>query len=413
MALEDIRGNARNPKDHDIGAIQKSIERFGFVDAVIIDERTGLLVSGHGRLETLTAIHRAGGAAPAGVVQSDGRWLIPVQRGWASNSDEDASAYLIAANKTVELGGWDDHKLSELLSELARSGPGALNGVGFDGDDVDRLANELASLTGSLDDDQAPPAASSSNTVIGDRFKLGEHVVLCGDSTNPAHVSMLMDGESANCVWTDPPYGVEYEGAAGAIANDDKAGLPKLLEGAFAQCFRVLKPGGAIYVAHPSGDNTPTFVTEFLRAGFRWKQHLVWAKDAFVLGHSDYHYQHEMVIYGMRPAGSGRFGRGADGWYGDNAQTSVAHIPKPRRSEEHPTMKPVELVEAHLKNSTAPGHLVFEPFSGSGTTLIACERLGRRCRAMEFDPRFVDVVVARWEGVSGQRAVKIPANGGL
>lgn len=238
MSLEALQAHPLNPKDHDLGAIQESVQRFGFVDAVIIDERTGRLVSGHGRVETLRAMRAGGQRPPEGL---DAEWRVPVQRGWASKDDGEASAYLVAANRTVELGGWDDAKLTTLLAELAKTGEGALVGVGFDTDDVDRMINALAAESVA---DAPVVEVATTDIKRGDVFRLGEHVLVCGDSTNASDVSAVMGDEQAACVWTDPPYGVDYEGAAGAIANDDKAGLAALLAGAFAQCFRVLKPGG-------------------------------------------------------------------------------------------------------------------------------------------------------------------------
>lgn len=222
-----------------------------------------------------------------------------------------------------------------------------------------------------------------------------------------ADVDRVMAGEAADLVWTDPPYGVDYESKAGKVHNDGAEGLPALLRGAFASCFRVMKPGAFAYIAHPPGANSLVFYDEVRAAQFVFKEGLVWVKDSLVLGHADYHYQHEPIIYAMKPAKAGRRGRGGEGWYGDNSQVSIFTIPKPKRSDEHPTMKPVELVEAMVRNSSAPGHLVFEPFNGSGTTLMACERLGRRCRAIELSPVYVARTVARWEAFTGKKAERV------
>lgn len=406
LRLSEVKKADANPKQHDIGEIVTSVRLRGFVELPALDERTRKLVAGHGRIEALVAMKKARAELPKGLkVAEDGEWLVPVLCGWASRDDADAKAYLVASNRLTEIGGWDDAQLSSMLADLARSGPDALLGTGYDADDVDRMLNEMAEVAKGETDPDAVPAVDVPWVKRGDLFHLGDHRLMCGDSTDAGDVSTLIDGSTIDCVWTDPPYGVDYEGKAGAIMNDGKAGLEALLRSVFGRCFEVLKPGGAIYVAHPPGDNTKTFVNTFIDAGFRWKQHLPWVKDSFVLGHSDYHYAHEMIIYGCKP-GEGRWGRGGIGWFGDNSQTSVFTFPKPKRSEEHPTMKPVELVEACLRNSSAPGHRVFEPFSGSGTTLMACERLGRQARAMELDPKFAQVAIERWQAFTGKQAVK-------
>lgn len=403
MRLSELKANPRNPKSHDVGAIQASVGRFGFRDAVILDERTGQILSGHGRVETLARMAADGSSPPGGVEVVDGQWSVPVQRGWASASDAEADAFVIAINRTTQLGGWDEEKLERLLVDLAAQS--ALAGTGYDGDDVDRIINEATQAAIGLTDPDELPEVDAITVKTGDLFELGDHRLLCGDSSDDAMVARVMGTDLATCTWTDPPYGVEYESKAGKVHNDGRDGLELLLRKAFAVCFRVSAEGAAIYVSHPSGDHTKTFVNEFSASGFRWKQHLPWIKDAFVLGHSDYHYQHEMIIYDLKP-GQGRWGRGAQGWFGDNSQTSVLAFPKPKRSEAHPTMKPVELIEACLRNSSAPGHIVFDPFSGSGSTLMACERLQRKARAIELDPTYVQRTIARWEAFTGRKAVK-------
>ncbi|MDE3131411.1 MAG: site-specific DNA-methyltransferase, partial [Acidobacteriota bacterium] len=227
------------------------------------------------------------------------------------------------------------------------------------------------------------------------------HRLLCGDSTKPESVTRLLGDERADCMWTDPPYGVSYVGRTKAkltLANDTLAGS-KLFDFLCA-CFvaadkHALKEGAAVYVAHPAGALSLQFLLAFEHAGWRLHQTLVWVKDSMVLGHSDYHYAHEPVLFGYTPAKSGRRGRGGEGWYGDNAQTSVFEVARPKASEEHPTMKPVELVAPMLRNSTPPAGLVYEPFSGSGSTMAACEATGRVCGAVELDPKYVAVALER------------------
>jgi DNA modification methylase len=291
---------------------------------------------------------------------------------------------------------------------------GALEGTGFDEEGVAQVlkdaAAELAKAEGLTDADDVPEVGDPGAVVVGDLYQLGNHLLLCGDSTKTWDVDRVTADAPPDMMWTDPPYGVSYVGktaAAMSIKNDGADGLEELLRGSFGQAFRVLRPGAFIYIAHPPGGLSTTFYREVVDAGFTFKAGLVWVKDSMVLGHSDFHFMHEPIIYALKPARSGRRGRGGTGWYGDDSQVSVFNIPRPKRSDDHPTMKPVELVEAMLKNSSLPGHIVFEPFSGSGTTLMACERMDRKCRAIEIDPVFVNRTIARWEKFTGQKAVKV------
>jgi DNA modification methylase len=265
----------------------------------------------------------------------------------------------------------------------------------------------VAPLSG--DPEEAPEFPHEPRTSPGDLWTLGEHRLLCGDSRSPEHLARLMQGARADVLWTDPPYGVSYTGRtrrALRIQNDRPSGLEHLLAEAFAAIDAVLRPGAALYVAHPAGALSVVFASRFLAQGWRLHQGLVWVKDAPVLGHADYHYQHEPILYGYKP-GPGRWGRGGKGWYGGNDQTSVLHIPRPKASREHPTAKPVELIRRCLANSSDGGDAVLDPFLGSGSTLIACEMLGRRFFGMELDPRYCDVAVNRWQDRTGRRARRL------
>ncbi len=213
-----------------------------------------------------------------------------------------------------------------------------------------------------------------------------------------------MEGDRADVLWTDPPYGVDYVGMtdrALRLRGDDSAGVPHLLQESFAAAGEVLAGGAAIYLAHPAGPGALTFLQAFVAQGWRLHQILVWVKDRVVLGHSDYHYRHEPIAFGYAPGGGGR-GRGRGGWYGGNDQDSVIEVPRPAASREHPTMKPVELIRRFLSNSCPPGGIVLDPFCGSGSTLIACEVLGASARAIEIDPVYCDVILARFEELTGE-----------
>ncbi|MCP4445062.1 MAG: site-specific DNA-methyltransferase [Myxococcales bacterium] len=211
-------------------------------------------------------------------------------------------------------------------------------------------------------------------------------------------------------MWTDPPYGVEYEGKTKdklSIKNDGASELGVLLDGAFSNaCSHALRDGAAVYVCHPAGANSLEFYRSLEDAGFKLRQALVWVKNTFALGRSDYHYRHEPIWFGYKPTETGRLGRGGEGWHGDNSQDSVFEVDKPARNAEHPTMKPVALVQKMLLNSTKKGELVYEPFGGSGSTLLAAVEMNRRCVAIEIDPGYCDVIVQRWEEFTGGKAKK-------
>ena len=224
------------------------------------------------------------------------------------------------------------------------------------------------------------------------------HRLACGDSTDKETVERLMAGKKADCMWTDAPYGLAYIGKtknALTIENDTPEGLPELLRLAFGLADSiVLREGAAIYAAHPAGALHMEFDRSFVALGWPIRQVLVWVKDSMVLGRSDYHYRHESILYALKPGGERR-GRGTDGWHGDNCQTSVFDIPRPKRSEEHPTMKPVALVAAMISNSCSPGGLVYDPFLGSGTTALAAAQCGMSSAGCEIDPKYVAVCIER------------------
>lgn len=313
---------------------------------------------------------------------------------------EQAASWALRDNN--EYGYWQEKDLADLLRELKRNGI-ELVLTGFDSSDFDRL---LVDLQPERDPDETPPLPATPDSRPGCIYELGPHRLLCGDATNSEQLATLLNGELAEVLWTDPPYGVGYVGktpAALRIENDSRAGLEQLLAQAFAAADAVLAPSARLYICGPGGMPGLVFRQQFLAAGWRLHQTLVWVKQSLVLGHSDYHQQHEDVLYGFKP-GAGRAGRGRHAgsrWYGDNAQSTVFHVPRPTRSTDHPTTKPVALVEAMLRNSSRRGELVLDPFAGSGTTLIACERLGRRCVAVELDPAYCDVIRRRYREFVG------------
>src|SRR6266571_388298 len=270
------------------------------------------------------------------------------------------------------------------------------------------LANEaeVQARLGQVDPEEIPPP-SKPRAKRGEVFVLGEHRVACGDTRDPKVLWRLVGAEQAHLLLTDPPYGVEYSGKTPQrlrMQNDRGQGLLEFLRTAFSAIDAVLAPGAAIYLFHPAGPASVCFTDALCEVGWSIRQGLVWVKDSMVLGHGDFHYRHEPVLYAGKP-GAVR-GRGRAGWYGGNAETSVFEVPRPKASREHPTAKPVELISRLMANSSTYGDLVLDPFLGSGSTLIAAERLSRRAVGVEIDPLYVEVSIARWEAYTGRRARK-------
>jgi DNA modification methylase len=312
-------------------------------------------------------------------------------------------ALVIADNRIAENAGWDD-ALLHLELEALQADAFDLSLTGFDPDDLaDLLAGEEPDQQGQTEDDAAPEVPESPVSKTGDLWVLGPHRVLCGDATDPDAYTTLLRDELAAMVFSDPPYGVNYANSAKdklrgkhrPILNDNlgedfepflKAALIPML----AHCT------GAIYIAMSSSE-LDTLQAAFRAAGGHWSTFVIWAKNTFTLGRSDYQRQYEPILYGW-PEGAQRH------WCGDRDQGDVWQIKKPARNDLHPTMKPVELVERAVRNSSRPGDRVLDPFAGSGTTLIAAEKSGRVARLMELDPRYVDVVVRRWQDWTGKAA---------
>jgi DNA modification methylase len=301
------------------------------------------------------------------------------------------------------------------LSGLARADPEALidllDRVSTGSDALADLLEQLrrsaeSDLKALLRDPEDIPASSKPRTKPGDLFRLGEHRLLCGDARARADMRRLMAREKADLLVTDPPFGVQIIGRtkrALRISGDAPEGLEELLVRSFARVGEVLREGAPLYVFHPAGELSVVFAQAFLHQGWELRHTLVWKKDRFVLGHGDYHYAHEPILYGYA-ASTKRRGRGAGGFYGGNSQSSVIEVARPAASRDHPTSKPVELLARLISNSSRKHQVVLDPFVGSGTTLIACEQLGRRARAIEIDPGYCDVIIARFESLTGQRA---------
>ncbi len=382
--IERLRPYSKNPRTHSpeqVAKIAASMAEFGFTNPVLVDSADGI-IAGHGRLQAAQRL----GLEQVPVVVLD--HLTDAQR----------RAYVIADNKLALDAGWDGELLAAELAELERDGFD-LGLTGFTDEELEEIWAEADAAV--IDDDAVDAAPEPPETPIsrpGDLWVLGRHRVLCGDSTSTADVARLMDGRVADCLWTDPPYNVAYEGAAGSIANDQMTpqAFGAFLAAAFDSAIAVLRPGAPAYVAHADTEGL-AFRRAFVESGFHLASCLIWRKNSLVLGRSDFHWQHEPILYGWKQGA-------AHPWFGGRDKTTVLDFPRPARSEDHPTMKPVALVEAMLAVSTKAGKVVLDLFGGSGTTLVACERLGRSARLIELDPRFVDVIVRRWEELTGREA---------
>jgi DNA modification methylase len=358
-------------------ALRGSLDSVGWVQQVVVNRRTGRVVDGHARIAE--AIQRGEAVVPALYVDL---------------SPEEEAQVVATLDPIASLAGQDDEILRALLDQFTVDDAGLLALI-------DSLvpAEPKAGLT---DPDDVPPPGDESGIRLGDVFELGDHRLMCGDSTSADDVAKLMAGETADIIWTDPPYGIDYSGKTKdslTILNDALTPEQTRALVATALALAPLRAGGAFYVASPSGDLELFFRLALEDAKLPLRQVICWVKDRFVLGRQDYHWRHESILYGWRDGAAHYF---AD----DRTQDTVWEIARPAQSREHPTMKPVELVARALRNSSLPGQIVYDPFSGSGTTVLAAEQTGRRARAMELDPRYVAVAIRRWEDFTGRRAVK-------
>ncbi|TCS99136.1 DNA modification methylase [Tepidimonas ignava] len=381
--------NARTHSEAQIAQIAASIAEFGFT-APILAGSDGVIVAGHGRL----AAARKLGLTTVPVVVLD--HLTPTQR----------RALVIADNRLAELATWDDAMLRVELEALQDEGFD-LDLTGFDADALaELLADEEPQIDGRTEDDAAPDVPEEPVSRPGDVWRLGPHRLVCGDATTAeAYARLFLDGEQADMVFTDPPYNVNYANSAKdklrgkhrPILNDALGeGFYDFLYDALALIMAHTR--GAIYVAMSSSE-LDTLQAAFRAAGGKWSTFIIWAKNTFTLGRSDYQRQYEPILYGW-PEGATRH------WCGDRDQGDVWHFNKPQKNDLHPTMKPVELVERAIRNSSRPGDVVLDPFGGSGTTLIAAEKAGRVARLIELDPKYVDVIVRRWQDYTGEQATR-------
>lgn len=380
--------NARQHSDDQIARIAASIAEFGFTNPILAGS-DGVIVAGHGRLAAAQKL----GLETVPVIVLD--HLTPTQR----------RALVLADNRLAELASWDTEMLKIELDALADDGF-EVDLTGFDDAAIAELLGEVEpDNTGQTDEDAVPEAGETLISRPGDVWLLGPHRLVCGDATTAeAYAKLFPNGERSDMVFTDPPYNVAY--AAGShvptlkrrpIANDDLGdGFEAFLRDALSLLMAHCQ--GALYIAMSSSE-IHTLRRVFEELGGHWSTFIIWAKDTFTLGRSDYQRQYEPILYGW-PEGATRY------WCGDRDQGDVWQIKKPQKNDLHPTMKPVELVERAIRNSSRPRNVVLDPFGGSGTTLIAAEKSGRVARLIELDPKYCDVIVRRWQDWTGQQATR-------
>lgn len=377
--------NARTHDDAQIAQIAASIAEFGFNAPCLVDDR-GVLIAGHGRLL---------GARKLGLTE------VPVIC-LGHLSEAQARAYRIADNRIAENSKWDEAMLAAEVARLQEENVD-LSLLGFGEDEIDDLLNLEDGNEGNTDDDAVPEAPLDPVTKTGDVYVLGNHRLLCGDSTVLENVENVLDGALADMVFTDPPYNVDYGNTAKdkmrgndrKIMNDNLGkGFEAFLYDACVNMVTVCK--GAIYICMSSSE-LHTLQKAFVAAGGKWSTFVIWAKNTFTLGRSDYQRQYEPILYGWKQ-GTDHF------WCGARDQGDVWFVNKPTKNDLHPTMKPVELVERAVRNSSKSRDIVLDCFGGSGSTLIACEKAGRQARLIELDPKYCDVIVKRWEEFTGKKA---------
>ncbi len=379
VPIDQIKPYDRNPRQNEsaVDAVAESIRKYGFKGILLLD-KDGVIIYGHTRWKAAKKL---------------GMRELPC---WYATdlTEEQVKEYRIADNSTGAIAEWDLPLLKLELDDLPNFDAAAL---GLDMSWLDELSEEPEPEP-ALDDDFDPELPEEPISQPGQIYQLGAHRLMCGDSTNPEDVAKLMNGQMADLLLTDPPYNVDYHGTAGTLQNDSwdsEEAFLHFLQDAFKAGAEVLKSGGAYYIWHADseGENFRRACRESIG---KVRQCLVWKKSSLVLGRQDYQWIHEPCLYGWK--------EGTHYWGSDRKQTTVMEFDKPRASKEHPTMKPIPLFDYQIRNSTKTGENVLDLFGGSGTTLMACEQNKRTAYLMELDPKYLDVIIERWEKFTGGKA---------
>ena len=378
--LIPYRNNARTHSDEQVEKIAKSMREFGFINPVLVDGKFNI-IAGHGRVL---------GAKKLGMKEVPCLFIEDL-------TEEQKRAYIIADNRLAEDAGWDKEMLKIELEELQNLNFD-ISLTGFEMDDFDFGMDETEVVEDEFDE-TVPEEPKSKK---GEIYKLGKHYLMCGDSTDINDVEKLMNGAKVDLFLTDPPYNVDYQGGTGlTIQNDnmDEDTFREFLKVSFFNANTVMKEGAVFYIWHADSEGY-NFRGACHDIGWKVRQCLIWCKNTLVMGRQDYHWKHEPCLYGWKEGASHL-------WASDRKQTTVLEFDRPSVSKEHPTMKPIGLFDYLIKNNTKKDDIVLDLFAGSGTTIIACEQNGRVAYSMELDPRYVDVIIARWEKLTGEQAERI------
>ena len=395
LRIDLLKEYENNPRFND-GAVEKvaeSIKEFGFKVPIIID-KDNTIVAGHTRFK---AAKKLGIKKVPCIIADD-------------LTAEKVKAFRLADNKVSEYSTWDENKLYTELMELKVVNFN-IESFGFETKDIDISTSDVDSIYEKfenenkinevVEDDFDIEAAIPEvpTTILGQVWELGNHKLMCGDSTIGKDVEKLMNGFKADLLITDPPYNVDYEGTAGKIQNDNMSddNFRIFLTNALKQADNFMKEGAVFYIWHADSEGF-NFRGSCYDIGWKVRQCLIWLKSSLVMGRQDYHWKHEPCLYGWKEGAS-------HNWYSDRSQTTILEFDKPSKNEFHPTMKPNNLFGYQIQNSSKKDDVILDLFGGSGTSIISCEQLNRRCYTMELDPKYCDVIIKRWEELTGKKAV--------
>lgn len=406
--INEIKPHPKNPKKHSEEQIKGIAEliKIGWGRSIVIS-KDNYILAGHGAVRAAKEIL--------------GLKEVPYTIFNYNHDEAEAITYMLGDNKSGELSTWDKELLHANLEELDKSNLDVKLTM-FQEKELIELKDELNYLEDNnieiTEDEYDINQEVKSITNHGDIWQLGHHKLMCGDSCNRTDIDKLMDKKLADMVLTDPPYNIDYEnkeshlskyrpnnrvneGKLTKIKNDklDNEDFYQFLLDSYTNMFESLKEGSSIYVFHSDIEGI-NFRKAFLKVGFKLSLVCIWVKNHLVLGRQDYHGKHEPIIYGWKPGKS-------HNWYSDRKQTTVWEYDKPLKNQDHPTMKPLELISYPIINSSRKEDIILDLFGGSGSTLIVCEQLQRKCYMMELEPKYCDVIINRWEEFTGQKAIKI------